>query len=322
MGAVLVHIDLDGDRPCAASLAALAAGRAAASSWGGTLYAAVVIHDPSIGGSIDTTGQISHNPIPTIEGVRAALARGGADKVVVAVSDAPIAPLWATVGGAWQGVLDHLRPRLVLFGADAPSATELGPRTAARIGARLLPRARAVGIDQVELRDRDGAYVRASDGGAAVVLVGAMKPGSAGDDDIDIVVLAMPGAADSRVELVGCAPAEIVHAAGAIIAIGDDAANDASIVATAKRLASLLDAQLVGSPNAVRAGAVAPTAVIEKTTPLAPELCIAIGAPAFDLAGTASLVRIGTTGGKHVDGALPAPIGPALSDLTRALEDA
>ena len=105
MGAVLVHIDLDGARPHPSSLAALAAGRAVASSWGGTLYAALVIHDPTDRGSADSTGQISHGHVPGIEQVRAALAKGGADKVVVAITDVPIAPLWAAVGGAWQGVL-------------------------------------------------------------------------------------------------------------------------------------------------------------------------------------------------------------------------
>src|SRR5207342_725777 len=93
-------------------------------------------------------------------------------KIVVAMTDTPVAPLWAAVGGAWQGILDHLRPRLVLFGADSPSAAELGPRTGARIGARLLMRARTLGGDDVELRDRDGGYVRVGDSGAAVALIG------------------------------------------------------------------------------------------------------------------------------------------------------
>jgi hypothetical protein len=108
-----------------------------------------------------------------IEAIRAALAHGGADKIVVALTDAPIEPLWSALGTAWQGVLDQLRPRLVVFGADAPSADELGPRTAARIGARLFLRARTAGTDEVELRDRDGSYVRAQDSGAAVALIGA-----------------------------------------------------------------------------------------------------------------------------------------------------
>lgn len=122
MAAVLVHIDLEGKRPHRASLVALAAGRQLASSWGATLYAAVIAKDAS---DVDA----------------AALGKAGADKIMVATTEAAIAPLWAAVGGAWQTVLDQLRPRLVLFGADAPSAPELAPRTGARIGARLLMRA-------------------------------------------------------------------------------------------------------------------------------------------------------------------------------------
>jgi hypothetical protein len=307
VGAVLVHIDLDGERPHPSSLAALAAGRAVASSWGGTLYAALVIHDPTERGSADSTGQISTH-VPGVEHIRAALAKGGADKVVVAVTDAPISPLWASVGGAWQGVLDHLRPRLVLFGADAPSADELGPRTGARIGARLLIRARTVGLDHVELRDRDGSYVRATDGGAAVVLIGATQTTTVGDDDIDIVVLAMPGGGDPRVEIAGSAPADLTHGGGAIVAIDDASAADPDIMDAATHLASLLDAPVVRS----------------STTPLAPELCVAIGSPSIDLAGASSLIRIGQakdTIGKQVDGAIPGLAGAALVELIRAMEN-
>lgn len=310
MGAVLVHIDLDGDRPHPSSLSALAAGRAVASSWGGTLYAAVVIHDPTDRGTADSTGQLSAlsgSQVPGVESVRAALAKGGADKIVVAITDAPIAPLWAAVGSAWQGVLDHLRPRLVLFGADAPSAGELGPRTGARIGARLLVRARAVGLDHVELRDRDGGFVRATDGGAAVVLVGATRPTTVGDDDIDIVVLAMPGGGDTRIEVAGSVPAEISHSCGTILVIDDASAADPQIASATTRLAGLLDAPVVKG----------------SATPLAPELCIAIGSPALDLAGASSLIRIGhpNTAGKHVDGAIPGLAGVALVELANSLEE-
>jgi hypothetical protein len=321
VGAVLVHIDLDGDRPHPSSLAALAAGRAVASSWGGTLYAALVIHDSSDRSSADSTGRISNCRVPGIEAVRAALARGGADKIVIAITDVPIAPLWAAVGSAWQGVLDHLRPRLVLFGADAPAAAELGPRTGARIGARLLSRARAVGVDHVELRDRDGGYVRASDGGAAVVLIGATRATGAGDDDIDIVVLAIPGGADTRIELASSAPAELVHTSGTVVAIDDEVAADPQAMRAATRLAGMLGAHVVGGVGAARSGTISPGAVVDRNTPLAPELCIAIGSPAIDVAGAASLIRIGTGVSKGADGALPGVVGVALAELVRALEE-
>ncbi|MDQ3337517.1 MAG: hypothetical protein M4D80_20330 [Myxococcota bacterium] len=324
MGAVLVHIDLDGERPHASSLAALSAGRAVASSWGATLYAALVIHDTSADRAApDSTAQVmSTQQVPGVEKIQNTLARAGADKVIVAVTDAPIAPLWSAVGVPWQGVLDHLRPRLVLFGADAPSASELGPRTGARIGARLLQRARATAGDQVELRDRDGGYVRVSDGGAAVALIGAAHVQLDGDDDIDLSVLVYPGGADARIEIAGQSAAELAHTLGPIIALGDDAAADTETVTSAKRLAKQLGAHLVGGPSAVRAGAVAPNAVIDRHTPLAPELCIAIGSVALDLAGTTNLVRIGPSSGKGVEGVLSTGTPAAhLAELNQALED-
>jgi hypothetical protein len=321
VGAVLVHIDLDGDRPHPASLAALAAGRAVASSWGATLYAALIAHDSSERGAADSTAQVvSTADIPAIEGAQTILARAGADKVVVAMTDVPLAPLWSSLGAAWQSVLDHLRPRLVLFGADSPSASELGPRTGARLGARLLMRARAVGVEDVELRDRDGGYVRSSDSGAAVVLVGGPQPRVSVDDDVDLVVLVVPGGADGRIELVSSSPAEVAHSTGAMVALGDDIAGDAEITRDALRLAALLGAPVVGGAAAVRAGAVSAGGAIDKTTPLAPEVIVAIGNASLDLAGATSLIRISPTAGKQVDGALTGPIGGSLSELVEALE--
>jgi len=326
VAAVLVHIDLDGDRPHASSLQALAAGRAVASSWGATLYAAVIVHDagtPAEGG-VGPRPPLSRVPgdRKTIEAIRMAIVRGGADKIVVGLTDVPIVPLWSALGAAWQGVLDQLRPRLVVFGADAPSAIELGPRTGARIGARLFLRARAFGTDEVELRDRDGSYVRMNDGGAAVVLVGAApRVDVHGDDDIDVMVLALPGGGDPRIELASSAPAELLHTIGTVIAIGDDAAYDPDIAMATRRLASVLNAHVVGSVHAASTGIVSPGAIIERGAPLTPELCVAIGQPAIDVAGSASVVRIGTGGGKGVDGALSGPIAANLGELARTLED-
>lgn len=302
-------------------MSALAAGRAVASSWGATLYAALVVHDETDRDAPDATTQVAANAtVPGIETIQTALARGGADKVVVAMTDAPIAPLWGAVGGAWQGVLDHLRPRVVLFGADAPSAAELGPRTGARLGARLLLRARAVVGDEVELRDRDGGYVRASDGGAAIAMIGGRHTAPVGDDDIDLVVLVVPGGDDQAIELAGVTPAEVAHTSGTIVALGDDVAGDAAIARDAVRLAALIGAPLVGGSAAARAGSVAPGGVVDRGTALAPELCVIVGGASVDLAGASSLVRIGTAGGKGVDGALTGDVVKQLGDLCRNLE--
>jgi hypothetical protein len=302
VAAVLVHIDLEGDRPSRSSLVALAAGRQIASSWGATLYAALVVKDA--GGK---------------DAVEAALARGGADKIVVATTDVPIAPLWAAVGTAWQAVIDKLRPRLVLFGADAPSAPELAPRTGARIGARLLMRASTLGTDEIELRDRDGGYVRASDGGAAVALIGRASECPKGDDDADVVVLETTGGNDTRIELAGAAPAEIAHLCGTVVALGEDSAKDPKIVASAKQLAQQLGAIVVGPAEAARAGAVVAGAVVDRHTPLAPELCVAVGDAKVDLAGSTSVIKIGAQPGKLVDGALPGSVDAGLASLVQKL---
>src|SRR5215510_2299788 len=96
VAAVLVHIDLDGERPHASSMVALAAGRHLASSWGATLYAALIAHNTGEVKGADSTAQVvSAAKVPGIEAIEDALARGGADKVVVAMTDGPVAPLWA-----------------------------------------------------------------------------------------------------------------------------------------------------------------------------------------------------------------------------------
>lgn len=319
MGAVLVHIDLDGDRPHPASLTALAAGRAVASSWGATLYAAIIAHDAADRSADSTAQVVTAANLPEIEDAQSVLARAGADKVVVAMTDVPLSSLWSSLGTAWQGVLDHLRPRLVLFGADSPSAPELAPRTGARLGARLLTRARAIGVEDVELRDRDGGYVRSSDSGAAVVMVGGVQPTLEADDDADLVVLVIPGGGDDRVELVSEAPAEVAHASGAVVGLGEDVASDPAIVRDARRLATLLGAPIVGNAAAARGGAVTPGGVLEKGSPLAPEVMIAIGHVNLDLAGSTSTIKINANPGKQVDGALTGPIGGNLSELVDAL---
>ena len=300
-------------------MVALAAGRHLASSWGATLYAVLVAKSTGEAKSADSTAQVvSAAKVPGIEDIEDTLARGGADKVVVAMTDAQVEPLWAAVGGAWQGVVDHLRPRLVLFGADSPSAAELAPRTGARIGARLLMRARALGGAEFELRDRDGGYVRMADSGAAVALIGSAEAVPAGDQDVDLVVLAMPGGGDARVELAGSAACEITHTTKVVVVLGDDVVTDTRIVADAKRLATLLDAQLVGNAGAARV--LAPGAIVDRWTPMAPSLCVLIGNAQVDLAGATSVIRIGAQPNRAVDGALPGAVDKGLADLVRRLE--
>ena len=103
VGAVLVHIDLDGDHVEPSSLAALAAGRAVASSWGATLYAALIAHDPNARrdpGGDDPTAPIRLHSTTDLSDVQNELGLAGADKIVVygaplmAVHGAGLPPIW------------------------------------------------------------------------------------------------------------------------------------------------------------------------------------------------------------------------------------
>ncbi|MCX5745339.1 MAG: hypothetical protein NT062_22915 [Proteobacteria bacterium] len=339
MAAVVIYVDLarapdlqrSGDdrqdrfRVHPSSMQALAIGREIGSAWGATVYAAVILHDGNLAGDVDTTGRVAMStPLAGVNALKQELAKAGADRVVVAISDAPVMPLWSTLGIAWSGVLDHLRPRLVLFGADAPSTSELAARSGARIGARLLDRASCQsrgGINaEVELRDREGTRVRAGDSGAAVASVVGGKPHAHVTSlQVEVMVLALPGT-DPRIELAAVQPADVGAASTAIVALGDDAL-DPAIVATARRLADALGAQLVGGPLAAKVGAIRPDAVVERGTALAPELAVVIGGLAIDLAGVTTLVRVGVdVSGKGLEGLLPPPISNGLDELVRALE--
>jgi hypothetical protein len=308
VGAVLVHIDFDGDRLHPSSLVALATGRTLASTWGATLYAALIVHDGNPG---DDLAAGSTANLPGVARYQSDLSAAGADKVVVATTRANLAPLWSALGGAWSVVLAHIHPRLVLFGADAPAAGELGPRTAARLSARFLSRARAVTRDQlVELRDHGGGYARESDSGATVALVGGRRAASMGSANADLLLVVADSAGDPNVEIVRSAPADVTATSRAVIALDETATVDAALNPDVMRLATLFDAPIV------RAGQLPPT------SPLAPDLIISLGTPAIDVAGASAVVRIAGASSKNVDAALPAPLGEHASKLRHALEDA
>src|SRR5262249_22412614 len=149
---------------------------------------------------------------------------------------------------------------------------------------------------------------------------GHAPPAGDGDTDIDLVLLAAAGAPDVRIELVGTAPAEVAHATGTLVVIGDDVLGDPQITADAARLARQLGGHLVGSVNAVRAGIVEPGGIVERNTALSPELCIQIGTSHVDVSGATSIIRIGVNAGKGVDGAMPGPVDENLAALVRRLD--
>ena len=133
----------------------------------------------------------------------------------------------------------------------------------------------------------------------------------------------MPGTRDTRIELVSSAAAELVQTTNMLIALGDDVAADPEVATRAKRLAELMNGHVVGGAVAVKAGAVAPDAVVDRTIGLAPELCITVGAIHIDVAGATSVVKITPTGSNRittVDGALAGSASAMLAELVKKLE--
>lgn len=304
MASVLVHIDLDGEIPDASSLAALAAGRVLASAWGASLVA-TAITDAAIVAEV--------GPV-----LRPIVGRAGADRLVLAATTVPAFPLWAVLGGAWMAVVEQVRPRVILFGADAPSGRELAPRTAARLGARLLWRARAVAGDQMELRDRDGVYVRASDSGAAVAMVaaavGRLAAGAAvggleaGAPWIPVQLLAAVAPRHPGIVVTGTTPADPAQVATVIVALAEEVGRDGATRAGALALARTLGAPLLDGART------------DRHTPLAPELCILIGGGVGEISGATAVVRIGGHAtGKGDDGTLEGPTAIMLTELVAAL---
>ena len=214
------------------------------------------------------------------------------------------------------GVLDHLRPRLGAVRRRRPTAPELG--AAHRRTDRCAAAARAArsrGLDTAELRDRDGGHVRAGDGGAAVAAIGRRHRIATERRRIDVIVLP-PADADARSRSSAQRRPRIAYALGTLVALGDDVAGDPAIVADARRLAALVGGTVIG-PKSV---AIPGVAGIERSTPLAPELCVVIGGANLDLAGATSVIKIGAPVSKLVDGALPGSAATGLAELVERLK--
>ena len=75
----------------------------------------------------------------------------------------------------------------------------------------------------------------------------------------------------------------------------------------------------VGGRAAKRA--VHANAVVDRTTPLVPELCVMIGGAHLDVAGATSVIKIGAPSNKHIDGALTGPANVGLAELIKRLEN-
>lgn len=184
VASVLVHIEVDGDRPSPASLEALGEGRRIATTLGSTLYAFAVFDD-----------ELAAN-----EKRRDALAKtlgaGGADKVIMQPRPVrPGPPGWLTRGSHLLAVCEEVRPVLVLVAGD-DLGRDIAPRLAAKLGAAYLaepsiecgPRGEIV-FSRATYGATQRRRLAAEELGQAVVATltpGAYRPAE-GDDEAEII---------------------------------------------------------------------------------------------------------------------------------------
>jgi electron transfer flavoprotein beta subunit len=214
---VLVHIEAEGDRPTAASLGALGAGRRLATRFGATVYA-VVLTAAQSGDSAPPESSIRIGPIDAGTLGRAplvgALAKGGADKVVFVTAEVVQQPtLWATAGNALASACESLRP-LVVVCPTSRGGRDLAPRLAARLGAAYIPDAIVeggdgpAGVQRFVYGGHTRRWVLDDLDRAAVIAVADGTAAARGVDDAEVMLLPAAADADDRVQLVtGAAPA-------------------------------------------------------------------------------------------------------------------
>jgi electron transfer flavoprotein alpha/beta subunit len=230
---VLVHIEAEGDRPTAASLGALGAGRRLATRFGATVYA-VVLTAAQSGDSAPPEASIRIGPIDPGTLGRAplvgALAKGGADKVVFVTAEVVQQPtLWATAGNALASACESLRPLVVLV-PTSRGGHDLAPRLAARLGAAYIPDAIVeggdgpAGVQRFVYGGHTRRWVLDDLDRAAVIAVADGTPAARGVDDAEVMLLPAAADADDRVQLVtaaspAAAPAAPADHAGIVVLV-------------------------------------------------------------------------------------------------------
>lgn len=194
MASLLVVIELIGDRPRPASLELLGQARRVASSLGATVYAVA-----------PCTGTPGYGDDDLI----AILSRTGADKVLLAASEAHAAPLrWGTHGGAVLAACALMHPVLVML-ADGEGARDLGGRVASRLGAAALCDAYVEACDgRLVIGEGEGGRLGPArlDGELDFAVLALVPPGryapATGDEEAEVEVLEPPSA-ERDFELVG-----------------------------------------------------------------------------------------------------------------------
>lgn len=268
MACVLVHIEVDGDAPTPASLAALGEGRRVASSSGATLYAAVVVPvaapEPRRGRAGSAVPYAVVHP-PGQEAVVDRLGAHGADKVVFVTTTGAVRPvLWSTVGGALAAACDHLRPALTILPASSGSH-DLGARLATRMGAAYVdepiveqgPRGEIVLSRPVyggtwrrrtALDDLDRQVV---------VTLPPGRPTARGGDDAEVLFLELRAPGDPRVRVLAEDPDDGAALEGASVVVAAGGGVTRETWPLVEELARALGAEL-GATRALCQRGVAP----------------------------------------------------------------
>jgi electron transfer flavoprotein alpha subunit len=276
---IVVFVELHEGRPLPVSLEVLGQARRLSSKLGATLYAAVLMRQA---------------PDAESDALIAALARGGADKVLLlhdeASSPEGASLVWSTAGPAIAHIEDHLAPILFLFGATR-GAREVAARAAAHNGSAFLDSASLeLGEGGLTLWEGSGARARRLDADLEFPVVATVARGrydpAACDDDAEVEVVKV--AAGAEVEEIGWeaggAPSQI-SCPSALMAVASPAAEalgatlDGSQPPDAPVLISLA-AELRVALGAHAEGADADLAVVGDASALLAALAQAIGARA------------------------------------------
>jgi len=218
-----------------------------------------------------------------------ALGRTGADKVVLIAHAGPTPSLWASIGDALASACEELRPALVMF-PSTPSAADVAPRLAARIGAAFAanvvvetgPRGEVV----FSRRVYGGGYRRrlALDDldRAAVVTVPPGHAPTRGSDAADVLVLDFGPDHDDRIEQLGAPEAigeggDVLDRARVIVTGGAGVSAEAWPLLA--RLAAALGGEVAATRTACERGLAPPTREIGLGARyVAPVLYVACGA--------------------------------------------
>ena len=240
MACVLVHTEVEGDRPTDHARAVLGEGRRIASSLGASLHAVAVIGP--------------HDELPAGHALIATLGQAGADRVILVVAEQPQPSMWATVGAALVTACEQVKPSLVLLSASA-SGRDIGPRLAARLGGAFFaePAIEASPRGEVVLsRTVYGGdlWRRVSLDELDVVAVATLDDRRAtarGDDDAEVVQLEGNGAADARLEVLGSSDDDGAALESARVIVVAGAGTSADAMTKVAELARVLGGELGGT---------------------------------------------------------------------------